>query len=84
MKHTIGCYPQKASPQRAVSNLSKLSTKRSSKYLVTCTTLDSHFADTVGPIKMEIFGDKGTTKRDTLQFPREKVIITDVIIVTSL
>ena len=22
---------------------------------------------------MEIFGDKGTTKRDTLQFPREKV-----------
>ena len=41
--------------------------------MVTCTTLDSHFADTVGPIKMEIFGDKGTTKRDTLQFPREKV-----------
>ena len=74
---------KKASPHRAVSNLSKLSTKRSSKYLVTCTTLDSHFADTVGPIKMEIFGDKGTTKRETLQFPREKVIIIDDTIMTS-
>ena len=78
------CHPKKATPQRAVSNLSKLSTKRSAKYLVTCTTLDSHFADTVGPVKMEIFGDKGTTKRDTLQFPREKVIIIDEIIMRPL
>ena len=32
---------------------------------------------------MEIFGDKGTTKRETLQFPREKVIILDDVIMRS-
>ena len=44
------------------------------KYLVNVSTLDTFSAETVGPIYMQLFGEKGETAMQPLANPREKDI----------